>query len=306
SKTRSAVRECCIGGLAGSLACIVTNPLEVAKTRKQLQGELLPPGAYARHYGGVLSTLATIARADGALAIQRGLAPGMAYQVVMNGIRLGAYQLLDNSGLSRDDEGRPVAWRCVVFGAACGALGGFAASPLYLIKTRLQAQSSLAVGHQHHLRGTWHGLVSLWSQGGLLSMWKGSTAQTARVMVGSSVQLATFSVALRKLEDAGLSVSPLLMQFLASCLSALAVTSAMSPLDTLSTRIYNQPYGPDGRGLVYSGLLDALVKVVRVEGLTGLYKGAMAVFLRLGPHTVLSLVIWARLRHLLPEASPAG
>uniref|UniRef100_A0A1I8HP99 Solute carrier family 25 member 35 n=1 Tax=Macrostomum lignano TaxID=282301 RepID=A0A1I8HP99_9PLAT len=282
SKTRSAVRECCIGGLAGSLACIVTNPLEVAKTRKQLQGELLPPGAYARHYGGVLSTLATIARADGALAIQRGLAPGMAYQ------------------------GRPVAWRCVVFGAACGALGGFAASPLYLIKTRLQAQSSLAVGHQHHLRGTWHGLVSLWSQGGLLSMWKGSTAQTARVMVGSSVQLATFSVALRKLEDAGLSVSPLLMQFLASCLSALAVTSAMSPLDTLSTRIYNQPYGPDGRGLVYSGLLDALVKVVRVEGLTGLYKGAMAVFLRLGPHTVLSLVIWARLRHLLPEASPAG
>lgn len=34
------VKECLTGGVAASGACFFTNPLEVVKTRMQLQGEL--------------------------------------------------------------------------------------------------------------------------------------------------------------------------------------------------------------------------------------------------------------------------
>ena len=34
------VEECVTGGLAASGACLFSNPLEVVKTRMQLQGEL--------------------------------------------------------------------------------------------------------------------------------------------------------------------------------------------------------------------------------------------------------------------------
>ena len=38
--------EYMFGGLAACGACILTNPLDVVKTRLQLQGELVSKGAY--------------------------------------------------------------------------------------------------------------------------------------------------------------------------------------------------------------------------------------------------------------------
>nr|XP_021150954.1 solute carrier family 25 member 34 [Columba livia] len=55
-----------LGATAGCLACVLTNPLEVVKTRLQLQGELQPPGTYPRPY---------LLRRDGGKPqpVQRGL-----------------------------------------------------------------------------------------------------------------------------------------------------------------------------------------------------------------------------------------
>lgn len=42
------------------------------------------------------------------------------------------------------------------------------------------------------------------------------------------------------------------------------------------------------------------------EGLLGLYKGIGAVYLRLGPHTVLSLFFWDELRKMVQQQPPPG
>ena len=69
-----------MSGLAACGACLFTNPLEVVKTRMQLQGELRAPGTYQRHYRNVFHAFITIGKVDGLAALQKGLAPALLYQ----------------------------------------------------------------------------------------------------------------------------------------------------------------------------------------------------------------------------------
>lgn len=97
--------------------------------------------------------------------------------------------------------------------------------------------------------------------------------------------------------------------------SGFFVTVAMNPFDVVSTRMYNQKLGKTG--VQYRNPFDCLYQTVKAEGLYGIYKGFLAHYLRLGPHTgafsvacsysvvltrivspVLTMVFWEQLRQL--------
>ena len=116
-----------LGALACCAACVFTNPLEVVKTRLQLQGELRARGSYQIHYRGVLQALWVVGRTDGLRGLQKGLSVGLIYQGVMNGVRLGSYSYCEALGVTSFHGGS------LLSGAAAGALGAFIASPAYLV-----------------------------------------------------------------------------------------------------------------------------------------------------------------------------
>lgn len=60
------------------------------------------------------------------------------------------------------------------------------------------------------------------------------------------------------------------------------------------------------QGKLYRGFLDCILQISSKEGLLGLYKGIGAVYLRLGPHTVLSLFFWDELRKMVQHQQPPG
>lgn len=114
-----------------------------------------------------------------------------------------------------------------------------------------------------------------------------------RTAVGSSVQLSTFS----KTKDflvgyETFSESLMLTAFTSSILSGFYTSLAMNPFDTIATRMFNQGIGPDGKGLLYKNLIDCFVKTIRVEGVKSLYKGFLANYMRIAPHTILNLTFW--------------
>lgn len=76
-----------IGGLAGAGATIFTNPMDVVKTRFQLQGELRARHEHTARYRGILHALYVIGKNDGILALQKGLAPAMLLGFTMNSVR---------------------------------------------------------------------------------------------------------------------------------------------------------------------------------------------------------------------------
>ena len=57
-------------------------------------------------------------------------------------------------------------------------------------------------------------------------------------------------------------------------------------------------FSTGGKGEKYSSPLDAMVKCVRSEGLRGLYKGFTPTWVRLGPHTMITLFVFEQLRKL--------
>lgn len=227
-----------LGASACCLACVFTNPLEVVKTRLQLQGELQAPGTYPRPYRGFVSSVTAVARADGLWGLQKGLAAGLLYQGLMNGVRFYCYSLACQAGLTQQPGGTVVA------GAVAGALGAFVGSPAYLVKTQLQAQTgaAVAVGHQHQHQGVLSALETIWRQQGMLGLWRGVGAAVPRVTVGSAAQLATFTSAKAWVQDRQWFLEDSWLATLAGgMISSIAVVAVMAPFDVVSTRLYNQP-----------------------------------------------------------------
>ena len=53
------------------------------------------------------------------------------------------------------------------------------------------------------------------------------------------------------------------------------------------------------QGRLYSSYIDCVVKITRAEGLPAFYKGLAAQYLRIGPHSFLSLLFWHHTRRMM-------
>ncbi|KAK0687176.1 S2534 protein, partial [Pygoscelis papua] len=169
------------------------------------------------------------------------------------------------------------------------------------VKTHLQAQtlSAVAVGHQHNHESISGAFESIYKQHGVAGLWRGVTGAVPRVAVGSAAQLATFTSAKDWVcEHQWFRAGSWAAVLAGGMVSGVAVAVTMTPFDVVSTRLYNQPVDAEGTGKLYRGFLDCILQISSKEGLLGLYKGIGAVYLRLGPHTVLSLFFWDELRKM--------
>ncbi|XP_050469736.1 solute carrier family 25 member 35-like isoform X1 [Bombus huntii] len=293
--------EFAIGALAAVGAGFFTNPIDVIKVRLQLQGELEARNTYKKIYKNTLHAGYLIAKHEGITALQAGIVPALYFQVVLNGIRLGIYNTAKKYDLITNDKGDTDILKTVIITGTSGSVGAVLGSPFYMVKTQLQAKSAqtIAVGYQHNYSGTWSAFKSLWKEGGIVALYRGWYANIPRVFVGSATQLTTFGLAadwLRSLQV--FTDQPIFLTFLASIIGGSCVALTMQPFDVLATRLYNQQTDVGGKGTLYNGLLDAIIKILRTEGLSGLYKGIFPTWLRIAPHTVLCLVFYEKLDQL--------
>ncbi|KAJ8469400.1 hypothetical protein ONZ51_g9011 [Trametes cubensis] len=300
SRPLSTIEGFVCGGMAACVAVTVSNPAEVAKTRMQLQGELAKKGG-EKVYKNALDVIAKTWRNEGIRGVQRGLGPAYVYQILMNGSRLGFYEPIRRqcNKLIGADPTDQIPFTSVFSGAASGIIGGQMAfvdassawahtrtsstaslgNPFFLIKARMQAYSPvLPVGAQHYYKSSFDALRSIWH------------AEKLRGLV----QLPTYNWTKNQLVSRGISRADSIWTFLASSsVSGLCVLTMMQPTDTVLTRMYNQPTirTPDGRhvGALYKNPIDCLWKTLKAEGPLGWYKGSTAHFLRIVPHTIVTL-----------------
>lgn len=138
--------EFVLGGVAAIGAGFFTNPLDVIKTRLQLQGELQARGMYTVHYRGFIHAFYAVAKADGVLALQKGLVPALWYQLFLNGVRLGTYDFAEKRGWTRNIAGETSTPKCIIVGALAGCSGAFTGSPFYLVRVLRQMSLLLDFG----------------------------------------------------------------------------------------------------------------------------------------------------------------
>lgn len=121
-----------LAGFASVLAVVFTNPLEVIKTRIQLQGELAARGTYVKSYKGVISAFVAVAKHDGIFALQKGLVPALWFQYILNSCRLSIFDFAKSLGLTRAGEKQSIV-NSMFFGGIGGIVGSATASPFFLV-----------------------------------------------------------------------------------------------------------------------------------------------------------------------------
>ncbi|KAI8336471.1 mitochondrial carrier domain-containing protein [Blakeslea trispora] len=279
-----------IGGFAACGAVTFTNPWEVVKTRLQLQGELVRAGTLsesARPYHNSFQALKVVFQHEGFRGAQRGLSIAYFYQICLNGSRLGLYEPVLNKvkkTFQLKSEGSLLA-ASVFSGAFAGVVGAVLGSPLYLIKTRRQSFSPVFrnIGHQHEMGSAVSALSQIYRTEGIRGLYRGADAAMMRAGVGSAVQMPTYMLGKDILLKRFGFPDTFSTHFVTSMFTGVLVCLAMNPFDVISTRMYNQGVDPKtGKGVLYSGPMDCAVKMVKIEGVRGLYKGFLAHYLRIG------------------------
>ena len=276
-----------------AIACIFTNPLDVAKTRLNMEREL-----QASHKtSGVFNVLQRTAQSEGVSGLQRGLKLAMVREASKNTFRIGLYQPIVD--MFHDKGSGPAPLR-VLLGASMtsGAVSAFITNPLDLLKTRLQLDGS-------HARGTAAGTpiamgAAIVREEGLGGLWRGTSVSMVRSGFGAAALLPTNS----RLKEFAASYMPAGAASDGFCAlgAGAANVATINPVDVVRTRLYSQPLDAAGKGTLYDGALDAARKIMTIEGPAAFYKGATAHFLRVGPHTMLTFVFIGLIRRAVASS----
>uniref|UniRef100_H0W9R4 Mitochondrial basic amino acids transporter n=1 Tax=Cavia porcellus TaxID=10141 RepID=H0W9R4_CAVPO len=120
------------GAAAGAIQCVICCPMELAKTRLQLQGA----GA-AREYRGALHCLAQIYRLEGLRGVNRGMVSTLLRETPSFGVYFLAYDVLTR-GLC-EPGARLLVPKLLLAGGAAGMLSWLSIYPMDVVKSRLQA-----------------------------------------------------------------------------------------------------------------------------------------------------------------------
>jgi hypothetical protein len=190
------------------------------------------------NYKGMWDALTHMARHEGWRGFYSGVRSAMAYQVMMNGARLGLYPFLEQ--WTRDAWGRlpgmqekppPLVATKVFAGAVAGAAGALIGSPFFLVKVRLQAQSEhfRTRSRHHYTKGTLQIMKDVFREGGVKALYRGCGAAVLRVSVGSAAQLASYDVAKVEVMQWSGVEDGVLVHVLASLVAGVWVTLAMNP-----------------------------------------------------------------------------
>ena len=214
-----------------------------------------------------------------------------ARQVVYGSVRLGLYRSLTNSLRKPGQESLPFLQK-VGAGLTAGAVGATMGNPADLALTRQQADGTLPPESRRNYKGVLDAITRIAREEGLGALWKGAAPSVARACAVPTSQLVSYDVAKETAAPwlGGGDKEAWPVRILAACVSA-AVASVFSlPVDMIKTRIMRQAPGPDGT-MPYRGMLDCGAKIVSREGPLALWTGLPTFFVRLAPHTILSLLI---------------
>lgn len=286
------------GGIAACGAVTFTNPIELIKTRMQLQGELSASSDAPRLYRNPIQAAGVIYRNEGLGGLQQGLLCGYLYQIGLNGCRIGFYEpsryylteMLFPHQFDADVAQIPQNLLVnVMAGWVLGSAGAVIANPFFLIKTRMQsynrAKVAVSVGQQTYYRGVWDGMRQIYAAEGVRGLFRGTDAAVLRTGAGSAAQLPVYNLTKNYLLRHRLLADGLIgLHFASLAMAGLGVAIVMNPWDVVLTRLYNQ------KGDLYKGPVDCFLKTVRTEGPAALYKGFWAQLLRVGPHSILTLM----------------
>ncbi|XP_069664782.1 putative mitochondrial transporter UCP3 isoform X1 [Haliaeetus albicilla] len=285
-------------GVAGCIADLCTFPLDTAKVRLQIQGEVrIPRSIGTVEYRGVLGTLSTMVRMEGPRSLYSGLVAGLQRQMSFASIRIGLYDSVKQLYTPKGAESTGLAAR-VLAGCTTGAVAVTCAQPTDVVKVRFQANGAQLDGVRRY-SGTMDAYRTIAREEGIRGLWRGTLPNIARNAIINCGELVTYDLIKDALLRAHLMTDNVPCHFVAAFGAGFCATVVASPVDVVKTRYMNAGPGQ------YRNVLSCFLALLMQDGLAGFYKGFIPSFLRLGSWNVVMFVSYEQLQRVAVLARPA-
>jgi len=283
----------CMSVLAAWISESVTYPLDLTKTRLQLQGEIAAGEKSVKrgdvNYRGMFRTAIGIAKEEGLFQLWRGILPALYRHAIYTGMRMTVYEEVRTSLQKENKDGFPL-WKKVIAGMTAGGMGQFVASPTDLIKTQIQMEGKRRLqGKPPRVNGVYDAFKKIIAQNGIRGLWRGCWPNVQRAALVNLGDLSTYdSVKANILRNTNLKDNSLTHMLSSGCAGLVGAIMG-TPADVVKARMMNQPTDQNGRGLLYKNSFDCFTQTIKHEGFPGLYKGFLPCWFRMAPW---SLTFW--------------
>uniref|UniRef100_A0A8C0MMU2 Mitochondrial uncoupling protein 4 n=2 Tax=Canis lupus familiaris TaxID=9615 RepID=A0A8C0MMU2_CANLF len=299
-----------LSGCAATVAELATFPLDLTKTRLQMQGEaaLARLGDSAREsapYRGMVRTALGIVQEEGFLKLWQGVTPAIYRHIVYSGGRMVTYEHLREVVFGKSEDKHYPLWKSVIGGMMAGVVGQFLANPTDLVKVQMQMEGKRKLeGKPLRFRGVHHAFAKILSEGGIRGLWAGwvpNIQRAALVNMGVLTAFIIYSILSKYINFLFLQFRNfifIIFQIHYSLCSGLVASILGTPADVIKSRIMNQPRDKQGRGLLYKSSTDCLVQAVQGEGFMSLYKGFLPSWLRMTPWSMVFWLTYEKIREM--------
>lgn len=285
-------------------ATLFTHPIDTLKLRQQLHGLADRTTSSATTVSSPLSprpllssnsyaVLSKILRSEGPTALYAGLSPAILRAATYSATRLGLYDPL-RTWLSsvitppcQDDHANtakptPLFAVKLVASLSSGAIGAIVGNPFELIKVRMQQNDNRA----YH--NAFDALRRIIIDEGFFALWTGTYPAIWRGALLTSSQLATYDATKTFLKERASLHEGVVAHLGAAMMAGLVTTTVSTPADVVKSLVmHSRPTRTP---------VESMRFIFVTDGLRGFMRGWTPNYARLGPHSVITMLVYENLR----------
>uniref|UniRef100_A0A182PR05 Mitochondrial 2-oxodicarboxylate carrier n=1 Tax=Anopheles epiroticus TaxID=199890 RepID=A0A182PR05_9DIPT len=302
---RQAAMQVGAGGSAGFVEVCIMHPLDLVKTRLQLQAS---PTAGATkstaYYNGVFDCIRKMAKSEGVFSLYKGILPPVLVETPKRAVKFLTFEQYKRFFMFGSDKPTPLTFSLAGLGA--GVTEAILVNPFEMVKVTLQANknkmvqvpSTWAVTKQiinesgFGLNGLNRGLTATIGRNGVFNMiYFGFYHSVKGIVPEYKVQRMIANVVTRVWLGRTLDpVKEFLRKVGIGFVSGTLGSIVNIPFDVAKSRI--QGPQPIPGQVKYRTTFGSMMIVAREEGFAALYKGLTPKVMRLGPGGAIMLVVY--------------
>jgi len=281
-KSFSIVPKIVNGGIAGIIGVTCVFPLDLVKTRLQNQ-QVGPNGE--RQYSSMLDCFKKTYRAEGFKGMYRGSAVNILLITPEKAIKLAANDFFRHKYTTKD--GKLPIQREMLAGGSAGFCQIIVTTPMELLKIQLQDAGRVSAssgGNAPQAKISALGITKeLLRTKGITGLYKGTGATMLRDVLFSVVYFPLFANlnSLGPKKYPGSTESVFWWSFISGCASGSISALFVNPADVVKTRLQLLNKGASEKS--YSGVADAFKSILKNEGPTAFFKGALCRMIVIAP-----------------------
>uniref|UniRef100_A0A182LYJ1 Mitochondrial 2-oxodicarboxylate carrier n=1 Tax=Anopheles culicifacies TaxID=139723 RepID=A0A182LYJ1_9DIPT len=284
---RQAAMQVGAGGSAGFVEVCIMHPLDLVKTRLQLQAS--PGTGVAKsttYYNGVFDCIRKMAKSEGVFSLYKGILPPVLVETPKRAVKFLTFEQYKRFFMFGSDKPTPLTFSLAGLGA--GITEAILVNPFEMVKVTLQANKN----KMGQVPSTWAVTKQIINESGfgLNGLNRGLTATIGRNGVFNMIYFGFYHSVKGIVPEYKDPVQEFLRKVGIGFVSGTLGSIVNIPFDVAKSRIQG-PQPVPGQ-VKYRTTFGSMMIVAREEGFGALYKGLTPKVMRLGPGGAIMLVVY--------------